>query len=122
MTVHTSAEIALALQRNESGGRVAVEGDGGRALGNLQFHPAAFWDWCEKPSQSMTWAAWFLQAAENFVTAWVRAYPDGTEEECAIVFHQHCYLRHASADDYRADDYGQRFLASLAALEKGKGP
>ena len=106
---------ADAIRQIETGDKPWGEpGDGGQSLGPYQFHPGAFWDWCEKPTQQMVWADWFRAAALNFATHWFRAYPEGTAGECAVVYHQHAYIRRASPEDFTADDYLQRFSAAYA--------
>jgi hypothetical protein len=109
------AKVAAALTKVESGGALLREGDSGRALGQLQFHPEAFWDWAPEPRGGETWVSWFERAAINFLDTWQREFA-GTAEEAAVVYHRHCALVRASAADYAADDYRERFERAYAAL------
>jgi hypothetical protein len=102
------AKVADALTKIETGGKADALGDCGRALGPLQFHPEAFWDWCVEPEGGERWDSWFRRAALNFLNAWQRRF-NGPAEEAAIVFHRHCALVRASAQDYAADNYLTRF-------------
>jgi hypothetical protein len=74
----------------------------------LQFHPEAMWDWAPTPRGGETWASWFRRAAVNFLDTWQREF-SGTADEAAVVFHRHCALVRASAQDYAADTYLTRF-------------
>lgn len=108
--------VVAALVQIESGGRDNAIGDNGRALGPLQFHPEAFYDWLPRPYAGETWQNWFRRTALAFVEAWTRTFPDGAADECAVVYHRHCRLTRATQQDYSADDYARRFREAYDQL------
>lgn len=108
---------AIAIVESHDNPYPPATGDSGQAIGRFQFHPGAFWDWSEKPTLSMTWDDWFLSAITKFLNTLSRAYPDMGEREAAVIFHQHCYVRRASAEDFAADDYVERFDAAYRGIK-----
>lgn len=113
MDVEAVAHTILLI---ESNGAQNALGDSGRALGPFQFHPEAFWEWADRPTRGMTWNQWFHQAIERFIENMIQAYPDIKPREIAVVFHRHCYIRRAAAEDYTLDDYAARFDKEWARL------
>ena len=102
--------VAQAIREIESGDKgVTALGDSGCALGQFQFHPEAFYDWCTRPRPGETWEDWFQDTIEHFIDAMANTFLDIQPDEIAVVFHQHCYIRRASLADWSKDDYAMRF-------------
>jgi hypothetical protein len=107
------ARTIRVIRQIETGGRPWGEpGDAGQALGPFQFHPAAFWDWSEQPKEGTTWDAWFTATIRTFLLDLIAAFPEMTPVECAVVYHQHCYIVRPKPEDMTKDDYAERFKAA----------
>ncbi len=102
-------KIVRVLRVVEFGDGHKYEGDGGRAIGPWQYHPAAFWDWADKPTPGATWEQWFHDTCYSFLTDLFAAFPSMAPEEAAIVFHRYHYLRRMAPGDTTKDNYFKDF-------------
>lgn len=110
----TIGQFITAIARVESGGNPQAWGDGGRAIGQWQQHPAFVAEWfaSSKWTLGMTWDDVCSHAIYRFAAAGQAAGAD--DVAMAIGYHLHGQPASVTAD--RNDPYGVRFRAACAAL------
>lgn len=113
-TTREEAFVA-ALAKTESEGNPKAWGDNGYACGRFQWHPSAFIAWYpqahEFGGRERSWDWAFEQAVRKFFRAALADWPEATDLDIAMAFHEHGYVNWTGWDNV----YAERFNKAVGA-------